>query len=258
MLDFTIPLLEFEKILLILVRIASFVMVAPFFGMPNTPARTKIGFSFFLTLIIYSTTQNVTVTYEGVIGYATLVVKECVVGLLLGYLTQLCMQTIHFAGRIIDMDIGLAMANVMDPTSKEQVGLIGTFYYDCVMLILLASDMHLFLTRAIVETYDLIPLGKMTINASMYDTVLGFIADYFVIGFRICLPVFAAILLLNAVLAIIVKIAPQINMFVVGMQLKILVGLGVMFLTIWLLPSISNFIYEHMKNIVTRVIEGMT
>ena len=258
MLNYTIGLAEFEKLLLIFARIASFVMVAPFFGMPNTPRRTKVGFTFFFVLIIDSYVPIGSYSYEGVLEYATLVVKECVVGLMIGFMANVCLQTIHFAGRIIDMDIGLAMANVMDPTSREQVGLIGTFYYDCVMLILLGSDLHHFLIRAMIETYEIVPIGSMTINPSLYDTVLSFIADYFTIGFRIALPVFATILLLNAILAIIVRIAPQMNMFVIGMQLKILLGLFVIFFTIGLLPVISNFIYGQMKSVIIHVVEGFT
>ena len=257
MIDYTFALSEFEKIILILMRIASFVMVAPFFGMPNTPRRTKVGFSVFLTLIVYSYTADSSYTYNGILEYATLVVKECVVGLLIGYMANMCMQILHFAGRIIDMDIGLAMANVIDPTSKQQVGLIGTYYYDFVMLMLIVSDLHIFLVRALIETYEIIPIGEMTVNASLYDTVVGYIGDYFAIGFRITLPVFAAILLLNVLLAIVVRVAPQINMFVIGMQLKILIGLAVIFLTIGLLPSISNVIYEQMKTLITHVVEGM-
>lgn len=66
----------------------------------------------------------------------------------------------------------------------------------------------------------------------MYDTVMGFMVNYFVIGFRIVLPVFASILLLNCILGIMAKVAPQMNMFAVGMQLKVMVGLFVMFVTV--------------------------
>ena len=125
------------------------------------------------------------------------------------------------------------------------------------MLMLIVSDLHIFLVRALIETYEIIPIGEMTVNASLYDTVVGYIGDYFAIGFRITLPVFAAILLLNVLLAIVVRVAPQINMFVIGMQLKILIGLAVIFLTIGLLPSISNVIYEQMKTLITHVVEGM-
>ena len=78
-----------------------------------------------------------------------------------------------------------------------------------------------------------------------------------VIGFRICLPVFAAMLLLNAILGILAKIAPQMNMFAVGMQLKILVGLSVLFLTAGLLPNISNFVFTEMKRMMVSFVGGM-
>ena len=81
--------------------------------------------------------------------------------------------------------------------------------------------------------------------------------DLFVIGFRIFLPFFACIMILNCVLGIMAKVAPQMNMFSVGIQLKILAGLIVMFLTIFLLPSIANFIFREIKTMVVMVIEGM-
>ena len=82
--------------------------------------------------------------------------------------------------------------------------------------------------------------------------------DYIVIGFRIFLPVFGVMLLLNAVLGIMAKIAPQMNMFSVGMQLKILVGLSVLFLTIGMLPAISDFIFSEMKVMFTNFSGGMS
>ena len=92
----------------------------------------------------------------------------------------------------------------------------------------------------------------------MYDTVIGFMSDYFVIGFRIALPVFATILLLNCILAILARIAPQMNMFVVGMQLKIFTGIAVIFVVIVMLSSVSNFIYIEIKDIMVSLVKGMS
>ena len=83
-------------------------------------------------------------------------------------------------------------------------------------------------------------------------------SDYIKIGFRICLPVFAVMLLLNAVLGIMARVAPQMNMFSVGMQLKVLVGLCVIFLTIGMMPSISNIIFREMKVLITTFVDVMT
>jgi len=254
--EYTLPLLQFEILLLILMRISCFMVTAPFFNMPNTPVRIKIAFAFFVSVIVYSL-MDFKLEYNDIIEYSALVIKEAVAGLLIGFSAQICTQAIHFAGRIIDMDIGLAMANVLDPTSREQVGLTGTFYYNFVILLLLVSDLHTFMLKAIIETFELIPIGSMTLNPMLYNTGIEIISNYFIIGFRIALPVFAAILLLNAIMAILVRVAPQMNMFSVGVQLKILVGLGVIMLTVWLLPSISTFVGTQIKLVLKNVVEGM-
>ena len=81
--------------------------------------------------------------------------------------------------------------------------------------------------------------------------------DMFIIGFRIFLPFFACIMILNCILGIMAKVAPQMNMFSVGMQLKLLVGFAVMFFTVFLLPGVANFIYKEIKTMVVMIIEGL-
>ena len=217
--DFTFALAQFELFVLILIRLASFVFAAPFFNMANVPQRVKIGFSFCLAILVYSLSPDMSVEYNGMIEYAVIVVQEVIVGILLGLVTSLCVQIIMFAGKIIDMDIGISMAQLYDPTTRMQVGIMGNFYYYMMMLLLIISGMHQYLVAAIVETYKVIPIGGVKFSASIYTTLIGFMSDYFVIGFRIALPVFAAILMLNCVLAILARVSPQINMFVVCMQL---------------------------------------
>ena len=81
--------------------------------------------------------------------------------------------------------------------------------------------------------------------------------DMFVIAFRIVLPVFACIMILNCILGIMAKVAPQMNMFAVGMQMKVMVGLTVLFITVTLLPGIADFIFTEMKRMIVSMIEGM-
>ena len=81
--------------------------------------------------------------------------------------------------------------------------------------------------------------------------------DYILISFRICLPIVASIMLLNAVLGVLTKTAPQIHMFSVGIQLKIFVGMSVLMITIGLLPSVSEYIFKEMRTMVTVMVESM-
>ena len=127
-----------------------------------------------------------------------------------------------------------------------------------VMLLLLISDMHTYVLRAVCDSFQLVPIGGSSFQwDSLLLTMTKFITDTFVIGFRIFLPFFACIMILNCILGIMAKVSPQMNMFSVGMQLKVLTGLVVMLLTIFLLPRISEYIFDEIKFIVRAIIEGM-
>lgn len=258
MITYNVALDQFELLILILMRMASFVFAAPFFNTANTPQRLKVGLSFFLSFLVYTLHPDMNVEYNGLIEYAGLIVMEVMVGILLGAMASFCVQIIHFAGKLIDMDIGISMAQLYDPTTRMQVGIMGNFYYYMLMLLLIISGMHRFLIEAIVETYNVIPIGGVKFSGAIYSTVIQFMTDYFVIGFRIALPVFATTLLLNCILAILARIAPQMNMFVVGMQLKIFVGIFVILFTIGMLPAVSNFILEEIQSIFTALVRGMS
>ena len=92
----------------------------------------------------------------------------------------------------------------------------------------------------------------------MHALVGIIITDYFVIGFRIFLPVFSCILVINIVLGILARIAPQMNMFVIGMQLKIFVGIFVILFTISMLPSVSDFILDEIERLFAMLVRGMS
>ena len=84
-----------------------------------------------------------------------------------------------------------------------------------------------------------------------------YMTDLFVIGFRIFLPFFAVIMIMNSIMGVLAKVAPQMNMFSVGIQLKILTGYIVLFLMIFLFEDVANMVFDEMKKMVVLFIEGM-
>jgi flagellar biosynthetic protein FliR len=258
MIEYEVALDQLEIFLLILMRMASFVYAAPFFNTTGVPQRTKIGFSFMLSVLVYSMNMDMVVSYNGVIEYAVLIVKEVAVGILLGAVTSFCVQIIMLSGKIIDMDTGISMAQIYDPTTKLQVGIMGNLYYYLLLLMLIVSGLYRYLVSAIVETYNAVPIGQVKFSTTIYTDILKFLAEYFIIGFRIALPVFAVMLLVNCVLAILAKVAPQMNMFVIGIQLKLCIGVIVIYFTIVMLPAVSNFIYEEIVQMFASLVRGMS
>lgn len=252
----TIEKLEF--FLVILVRISAFILAAPFFSQRSVPRKVKAGLSFFLSVIVFNMTDYVPLGDNYSIGYAVILIRETIIGISLGFTANLCLYILDLAGTLIDTEIGFSMVNVLNPVSNIQTSVTGSLYSYLVMLIMLVSRMHYFLISAIVDTFKILPVGKTEVPANLYIIVMKFIKDYFIIGFRIILPVFASMLVVNVVLGVLAKVAPQMNMFVIGMQLKLLVGLIIVMLIVAMLPSITDFIFGEMKSVLNDMIQALT
>ncbi len=251
---------DLETFLLIVVRMASFVVTAPFFSINNVPRRFKAGFSIFMALIVYAVMPvHTPLSYNTVYGYAALVLKEAITGLIIGLGANLIESVVHFAGRIADMEIGLSMVQLMDPATRQMSGFTGMMYQYVVSLMMIISGMHYYFIRAMVETYKLIPLGGARFDSEQITlAIIGFLRDYMNIAFRLCLPIIVSIMLVNVVLGILAKSAPQINMFSVGVQIKIMAGFLILFVTASTLPNMTEFIFKEMKVMMTIMVESLS
>lgn len=248
--SFTVENLEFY--LLILIRISSFVMTAPFFSYQTLPAKVKLAISMVLSIVVIQTVPVVDLDYTGIIGFSALILREAVVGLVLGFMCNICMYIVSFAGHLMDMEMGLSMASVYDPLTSIQVSVTGNLYTYLVMLIMLVTNMHHYVLRAIIDTFRYFNVGEAVFNGNLVEMAVDFMANYFMIGFRIVLPVFACMLVINVVLGVLSRAAPQMNMFVVGLQLKVLAGIVILLIIIPTIPTVTNFVFDTMKDVVLQ------
>ena len=251
--SFTIEQLEF--CILIFVRISAFIFTAPFFSHSNVPVRIKTAITFFLTVMVVTAVGYSDIKYTGIIGMGILILKEMILGIVIGFMANICTMILAFAGQLIDQEIGFSMVQELNPTANFQTTITGNLLTNTVMLIMLVSNLYLFILDAIVVTFTIVPVGEVIINPFMYNVMLKFMVDYFLIAFRIILPIFVCVLLTNVVLAILAKVAPQMNMMVIGMQLKVFVGLAVLTLIAVMLPAMTDFIYSEMKTILKYAIK---
>lgn len=258
MLDISFSYEDLEYFLLILVRISCFVYVAPFFSMSNVPRRVKIGFSIFFSYLLYQALDHNEVVYQTLFGYVMIVMKEALTGFIIGWGAQICTTVTSFAGSIADMEIGLSMVSLLDPTTKEQATFTGIFYQYMFTLIMLISGLYQYLLGALADTFTLIPVnGAVFKSEALLESILMFLGDYITIGFRIILPIFCAMIFLNCVLGILAKVSPQLNMFAVGIQFKVLVGLMILFLSVRMLPALSDNVFTQMRRMIVSFVEGM-
>lgn len=235
-----------DVFLVVFARITGFVYTAPFFSLRNVPQRGKILLSVAFSVIVYATIGTGSLEYSGVIEYAGLVAKDAICGMILGLFATLASYILSMAGQMMDMEIGFSNIQEFDPTSNLSITISSTFFSYAVTLMLIVTDMHLFILKAVIDSFEVVPVGGVHITGSIFESFVHFMTDYMIIAFRIILPVFAALLIVNTLLAILAKVAPQMNMFVIGFQLKIFVGLTILIIMLMFLPSISDLIFNKM------------
>lgn len=248
-----------EYYLLVLIRVSAFVMAAPFFSYRSIPIRVKAAVSVWLGVVVIQAVPAVSLSYQGVIGFSLLILKEMLVGIVLGLMCNLCFYIVNFSGQIIDMEIGLSMANMYDPTTNIQVTVTGNIYNYFLMLTLVVTNMHYYIIRAITDSFQYFNVGEAVVrNDVLKDLMVDFMGNYFLIAVRIVLPVFSCMLLINVILGVLTKAAPQMNMFAVGLQIKVVVGIILLILLVQTMPTVSDFIFQEMKEVITNVIRAFT
>lgn len=243
--------------LIVLVRITGMFYLSPIFGRRNIPNYFKAGFCFILTIIIAS---SVTVPdlsgYTSLTSYVILIGKELLVGLCMGFISYILFSAVYVAGHIIDTQIGFGMANVFDPMTNVQIPITADFYAVLATLFMLVTDSHHLLIKAIADSYVVLPPGGARFGGDVVRQLVDLFYQTLLIGFKIAAPLVAAILITDVALGIISKAMPQMNVFMLGMPLKLIVGLIVILITIaafkgmvtYILESTYRNIYDFLRN----------
>lgn len=242
-----IDLTKIPAFLLILIRVTAFFVTLPIFSYRNVPTQHKIGFSFFLAWIMYFTIEIPIVLLNET--FYLLILKEAMVGLMIGFFAYLILSAIQIAGGFIDFQMGFAIANVIDPQTGAQSPLIGQYLYTITLLFLLAVNGHHLLLDGVFYSYKVIPMEQLYIpfsNGSLIDFVLLTFNKVFIVAFQMAVPVVGCLFLVDVALGIIARTVPQLNVFVVGLPLKILVSFVVILISFGMFTILIRNLFEMM------------
>ncbi|TLS36645.1 flagellar biosynthetic protein FliR [Pseudalkalibacillus caeni] len=233
-------------LLLILVRLTAFFIAAPVFSMKGVPTHFKIGLGFFASLLVLTTVEQAPVELD--LFYIFLIIKELFIGVSLGFIAGLILYTVQVAGAFIDFQMGFAIANVVDPQTQAQVPIIGNFKYMLSILFLLSVDGHHLLLDGVMNSYRVLPLASM-LPAVDSSGIAKFIAvtfaGMFAAAFQIALPIAGSLFLVDIALGILARSVPQVNVFVVGLPLKIFIGFVTLLIT---LPTFFYLVQKIIKD----------
>jgi len=258
MIDFGLAAANFDAILLILIRMTGLFILSPVFGRQNMPAIFKIGFAFFLTIIFVNTVDSFSLDYQdSLVLYMVYIAKELAIGIIMGYITYVIVSGIYLAGQLIDMQIGLGFSNVVDPITNIQVPLTSNFYYTYFILVFLLINGHHMIIRALFYSFQVLPLEKLTFSSAVLPELTRLLSDMFGIALRIAAPIICAIFIADVVLGILSKTMPEMNVFMLGMPIKIFVGLVIMTITVSASVAIAEGMTSLMEQEITIFFNAM-
>ena len=243
--------------LLVFVRMSSIFVVTPVFGRREVPSYLKIGFAFFCSYILVPLIGDIQLEYSNLLSFAVIIGKEFLVGIVIGYVSFLVFSALYVAGPLIDMQIGFGMVNVLDPTMNTQVPITGNFIYILTTLFFLLIDGHHVLLSALFKSYSVLPIDGFVFTEVMVNNIANVFTDVFVIGFKISVPVIAAVMLAEVALGILSKTVPQMHVFVVGMPLKIGIGILTLYVIMPAFVKIMTVTFDRMYGYIYLIIRSM-
>lgn len=225
---------------LIVMRMTGFVMLNPLLGRNNFPGYLKAGFILVLSVTVFGIGPWETPAVPGnLIAFSVLMLKELAIGFVLGFVMRLFFSVVQVGGEIIDTQMGLTMAQIYDASSQSNMTVNGSLLNILFVLNFFAENGHYTLLRILVRSGELLPYG----TASFGQAVASYVADIFisciVLAVKLALPILAAELLGEIGMGILMKAIPQINAFVINIELKVIIGMVLLFL--FLLP-INEFL----------------
>ncbi len=239
---------HFDYLMLLFLRVSGLLIGNPIFGRKNVPGMLKIGFCFILTLV-FATALPIPESYPvytHIMGYALTCIRELMFGLAMGFVMTAMFNLVITAGSMMDLQIGFSMVNIYDPQDNTQLPISGSTFNIMLIILFFGMDGHLRLIDILYATISEIPIGSAMIAGDIAWVAAEVMSSSFALSTMMAMPVVAAGLLLEIGLGIIIRTVPQMNMFVVGIPLKIVVGLIVLMGTFAIFVGFSREITDQM------------
>ena len=224
---------------LVFMRMSGAILFNPLLGRTNYPRPAKGALIFALSLLLYLGVDG-QLTHE-----PSSLMKELMVGFALGFSMELAYAVIRFASAIMDYTMGLSMAQVYDPQYNTQMTITSGIYYALLSLLFLTTNGHLRMIGLFYTSARLIPFGEVALKAELYQLMLEIFKANIALGLQLAFPLIAMELVTEAAIGILMRMIPQINVFAVNFQVKIIVGLMMMVL---LFSPMADKMYVIMDN----------
>jgi len=262
-----IPILLFEVynsvdiLLIVLVRLIGFFIMLPLFSGTTIPMYIRILFIVPLAYVIFTSGVVSSIYYhDSLVGLTVLLIGEFFVGFSLSFVVYIIFTLMYLAGQLIDHQMGFAMVSVLDPVAQIQVPITGNLLNIMTILLLIRSGGFNYFVAAIYRSFEFLPVGEAQIlnNEFLSYYIIGLFVRYFILGVQLAMPIVGTVLLVDVSMGFLVKAAPQMNVFVVGIPIKMAVGMLILHTVIPSFEFIYHYIHEWSLDALFTMMGGLS
>lgn len=245
--------IQLQTIILIFIRITTFIVVSPGFSIKGLPSVAKIALSMGITLAAYSAVP-VMGQEASTLFFALLIMKEVLLGIAIGFITKLFFTAVEIAGNFVDFQVGFSMGAVYDPSMEINVSYYGKIYYWLSMCVFYLSNLHHVVIKSLVQSFQSVPVASTNLGDFGVEGMMKLLGIIFELAFNLSAPMVIVALLTEVILGLISRSVPQINVLILGMPLKIVTSFLIMLI---LLPILVKNIHTILPLMVKYMNEFM-
>ena len=233
---------ELTLFLYITARVSGFVLFNPLLGRNSVPAIVRTGFILVLAFFISSVTNQTVDVPPSTVVFGVRLLLEMAIGYVLGAVMQFFLFIPQMTGLVVDTQMGLTMNQIYDAGSQTNLSVTAVFLNAMMILLFFAANGHHTLMRIFISSGDLIPFGTMAMNyTTLTEAMLELFISCVILSVKMSMPIIAAELLGQLGMGVLMKAIPQINVFTINIELKVIIGLVLLLV---LLSPFSEFFLQ--------------
>ncbi|MCF7800561.1 MAG: flagellar biosynthetic protein FliR [Candidatus Marinimicrobia bacterium] len=234
------------QFMLIFARISAMLMTMPVLSASLIPNQVRILFAVVLSFVLVSILPEPNLGIIQPLALFLLVGREILFGMLIGVGANILFESFSMAGGLIARQLGMAIANVMDPSSQQQQPIYSQFWFLIMVSLLFVTNTHHMLVVTLYDNFNLLPLGQGAFPAAAGETVVRVMSKSLIYAVKLSLPAMIFLLLLDTAFAFLARVMPQMNVFFVTLPLKIGIGFIVMIISVDIFQSLFDSLFHEM------------
>lgn len=214
-----------DYMILILVRLASFMAASPVFSNRSIPNQVKVFLSLMISLSVYGALYGDGGASGLTVGWFTFyALREVLLGLAMGFVTQIIYSAVTTAGQFTDFQMGFSVSATFDPMTGSTQAIMGRLYQMVALVLVFITDAHHRVIAAVYRSFEVVPLGTPVLEVVRADTVVRLVGQAFAVALQIATPVILVLLMTDIIMGVLSKTVPSLNILMLGMPMKILIG----------------------------------